>query len=106
VHSQDIEKLIAAIEAKHGPLSLYGSDPDEEHGICFVVPGTSATLSAHTQEGRLTSGLYDVQVESQPPGDYVHSALMTLTTVLDLVARLQGPEDGWPRLGGASRRGS
>jgi hypothetical protein len=96
VQSPEIEKLIVAVEAVHGPVTLYGSDPSEEHGTCFRIPGAPATLSAHTQDGRLPSGRYDIQIESVPPGEYIHTSVVSLEELLTLIDRLRGPRVHWP----------
>jgi hypothetical protein len=97
MRSGEIQKLIDAVEAVYGPVKLYGSDPSEEHGTCFKIPGASATLSAHTQEGELPPGQYDIQIEDQPPGDYVYTSVVSLETLLKLIVRVRGSEHQWPR---------
>jgi ribosomal protein L7/L12 len=98
MRSAEIEKLVAAVEAVHGPLTLHGSDAFEEHGTCFRIPGAPATISAHTQDGRLPSGRYDIQIESVPPGDYIHTSVVSLEELLTLIDRVRGPRHHWPGL--------
>lgn len=95
VRSNEIQKLIASVEAEHGPVTLYGSDPSEEHGTCFTIAGVPATFSVHTQEGKLPPGQYDVQIEGIPPGGYVYTAVVSLEFFLGLVSRVRGPHDEW-----------
>jgi hypothetical protein len=92
----EIQRLIDAVEALHGPVTLYGSDPSEEHGTCFEITGAQATFSVHTQEGNLPPDHYDIQIEGVPPGDYVYTSVVSLDTFLKLVALMKGPETQWP----------
>lgn len=71
----------------YGPDKVrpYGTDPSEEHGTGFTIAGIPATFSVHTQEGRLPPGMYDVQIESMPPGDYVWSEVVSLPRFLELI---------------------
>lgn len=66
MRSRAIQALIDAVEAIHGPVTLYGSDRSEEHGTCFNISGAPATFSVHTQEGSLPPGQYDIQIEGIP----------------------------------------
>ena len=92
----EVQKLVDAIETVHGPITLYGSDANEEHGTCFKVSGVDATFSVHTQGGSLPSDQYDIQIESVPPGDYVFTSVVSLEEFLTLVAMMEGPQAHWP----------
>ena len=96
MRSAEIQRLIDAVEGLHGPVTLYGSDASEEHGTCFRIPGAPATLSAHTQEGHLSPGLYDCQIEGYPPPSYIYTCVVSLDALLRLIERMRGPEDEWP----------
>ncbi len=96
MRSLTIQKLIDVVENAYGPVMLYGSDPSEKHGTCFRITGVPVTFSVHTQEGRLPSSEYDIQIEGVPPGDYIYTAVVTLDTFLELVARIRSPVDQWP----------
>jgi hypothetical protein len=98
VRSQEIQKLVNAVERAYGPVTLYGSDPSEEHGTCFKIAGIPATFSVHTQDGRLHPGNYDVQIEGVPAGDFLYASVLSLDTFLELAARMRGPEAQWPRM--------
>ena len=102
MRSREIVALVDAVEARYGAVSLYGADPLEEHGTCFWIPGAPATMSAHTQDGELPAGMFDIQIEGQPPGDYIFTAVVPLEDVLAFVSRVRGPADDWPLMGGAS----
>jgi hypothetical protein len=96
--SSAIETVLSRFRATYGAdaIALYGALPDEEHGTCFTVHGIPATFSVHTQDGGLHDGRYDVQIESQPPGDYVFTAIVALDRLLELATLVSGPRDLWP----------
>ncbi len=97
MQNREVQKLIDAVEAVHGPVALYGSNLSGEHSTCFKIAGARAMFSVHTQEGNLPSDQYDVQIEGVPPGDYVYTSVVSLDTCLKRVERMRGPEDQWPR---------
>ena len=97
MRNRGVQKLIDAVEAVHGPVALYGSDPSEEHGTCFKIAGVCATFSVHTREGNFPSDQYDVQIEGVPPGNYVYTSVVSLNTFLKMLERMRGPEDQWPK---------
>jgi hypothetical protein len=103
MRSAEIQKLIDAVEAAHGPVTLYGSDPSEEHGTCFTLVGVPATFSVHTRDGKLQPGSYDVQIERVPPGDFIYASVVPLDRFLELVAKMHGPEEQWPGADGKAR---
>jgi hypothetical protein len=96
MRSHEIQKLVDAVEAAYGPVTLYGSDRSEEHGTCFTIGGVPATFSVHTQDGKLERGTYDVQIEGVPPADFIYAAVVPPAWFLELVARMHGPEEQWP----------
>ena len=102
MRSREIQKLIDAVQSAHGPVALYGSDPSEENGTCFTIVGVPATFSVHTQDGRLPSEKYDIQIEGVSPGDYIYTKVVCLETFLGLVRQIRGPVDTWPVMDGAS----
>lgn len=99
MRSQQIQKLIDEVQAAHGVVTLYGSDPFEEHGTCFRLTDIPATFSVHTQEGTLPSGQYDIQIEGMPPGDYIYTSVVPLGIFLKLITKVQGPQENWPVMG-------
>jgi hypothetical protein len=99
MRSDEIQKLIDAVQAAHGVVSLYGSDPSEEHGTCFRLMDIPATFSVHTQEGTLPSGHYDIQIEGMPPGDYIYTSVVSLDAFLKLIMRVLAPQEKWPVMG-------
>lgn len=96
MRSLEIQKLIRRVEPLYGPISLYGSSPEEEHGTCFTIKGIPATFSVHTQDGTLPPGQYDVQIEGIPPGDYVYPEILFADSFLRIIQKFNGPEDEWP----------
>jgi hypothetical protein len=97
MHSAAIQTLIDAVEAQHGPVTLRTGD-DDGHGIFFGLADVPASFSVHTQEGRLPPNDYDIQIEDDPPGDYVYTSVVSLTQFLELVAQIAGaqPDELWP----------
>lgn len=96
MRSPKVQKVISEVEARYGAISLYGSDPSEEHGTGFKLTGIPATFSVHTQEGTLPEDLYDVQIEGAPPGNYIYADVVSLNTLLECIERMRGPEENWP----------
>ena len=98
MHSPAVENVIAAVRRVHGSdrVRYYGSDPSEEHGVCFKIAGIAASISVHTQGGDLADGLYDVQVEGEPPGEYVYVSVMSLSDLMTLIEQLRLPTAEWP----------
>lgn len=100
--SPEIQRLVDAVEAAHGPLEPYGSDLPAEHSTSFKVAGVPAHFSVLTLDGSLPLGRYDVQIESSPPGDYLYADEVSLEEFLQLVSKISGPEEGWPSMEGES----
>jgi hypothetical protein len=97
MRSSEIQRLISAVEQIHGPITLYGSNELEEHGTCFTLKEIPATFSVLTLEGTLAHNQFDVQIEGQPPGDYVYYLeLCSLDRFLQNVALFKLPTKNWP----------
>lgn len=96
--SKKIEKLMKRVHDIYGTniIKLYGTPSDEIHGTGFVIKGVPATFSVQTQEGQLPTDQYDVQIESNPPGDYVYTDVVSLEAFIALVEKICGPEKDWP----------
>ncbi len=77
-------------------IKPYGTSPDEINGTGFVITGVPATFSVHTQDGHLPPDQYDVQIESNPPGEYVYTNVVNLEAFIDLAEKICGPKEGWP----------
>ena len=80
-----------ALHEAHGSENIlpYGTSPDEQHGVGFRIRGIPATFSAITDHGSLPFGLYDIQIESHPPGDYLFTDDVTLSEFLHLIERIK-----------------
>jgi len=98
MRSPAIQTLVDELETRYGAVTLHGSDPSEVHGTCFTVAGVPATFSVHTQDGKLPSGEYDIQIEGMPLGDYLFSSVVSLGKFLELVESLRGPDEQWPKM--------
>lgn len=57
---------------------------EEEHGLGWRLEGVAAVFSAITFDGTLLD-MYDVQIESDPPGDYLFTGRYSLAQLLQLV---------------------
>ncbi|MBR7801721.1 hypothetical protein [Undibacterium fentianense] len=93
MRSHEIQKLIDAVELEYGTIILYGSIAKEEHGTCFMIKDVHATFSVNTNDGELPSGQYDIQIESQPAGDYIYTAAVSLDSFLGLVKTMHKSMD-------------
>jgi hypothetical protein len=98
MRSREIQRLLDAVEAEHGPVERYGSAPSEEHGVCFTIAEIPATFSVQTLEGTLPSERYSVQVESTPPGDFVYISEVARYDFLELVIRMTRSVEEWAAL--------
>ena len=78
-------------------MQPYGGDAEDGYGTGFTLKAP-VTFSVHTREGTLPPGTYDVRIESNPPGDYIYTDVVSLETFLTIVAKLHGPEEHWPGL--------
>jgi hypothetical protein len=96
MRSHEIQKLIDAVEVEYGTVTLYGSTVREEHGTCFKIKDVHATFSVNTNDGELPSDHYDIQIESQPAGDYIYTATVSLDGFLVLVKMMLDSMDKWP----------
>ena len=98
MRSAELQNLNDAVESRFGRTTPYGGDAEDGHGIGFTLEGARATFSVHTQEGTLPLAMFDVQIESNPPGDYIFNDVVTLEAFLSLVAKVHGPIGQWPRM--------
>lgn len=96
--NREMQRLVEEVEAKCGRVRSYTGDSDDGNGTSFIIPGTPATFSVHTQEGALPPGQYDIQIESIPPGDYVFTSVVSLARFLELVEKVRGPLEQWPQI--------
>jgi hypothetical protein len=88
--------LDALGRAYPGAIVPYGSSMREEHGVAFRIAGMPATFSAITLDGSMPLDTYDVQIESYPPGEYIHTTQVSLTELLALIQRYFEPAETWP----------
>jgi len=102
-----MEALISALKEAFGEtrVETYGCADDYQDGAHIRVRGVPLNLSAHTSEGSLPFGVYDVQIEPDaelfdglssdeaPPYD-VYTAMVSLE---ELMAKLERTSQGvWP----------
>jgi hypothetical protein len=96
---QSIKELVQAVRATYGADRIvpYADSDEDPYGTGFRVTGIRATFSVLTQEGRFPDGMYDVQIESYPPGDYLFTKVVSRVEFLRLMDLVTGPEDRWPK---------
>jgi hypothetical protein len=69
---------------------------EDEHGLGWRLEGAPVTFSAITLDSTLPAETYDVQIESDPPGEYLFIGRYSLAELRQLVGRYFGPEAEWP----------
>ncbi len=89
-------ELIASLKRKYGESYIpYGTSDEEEEGTGFRIAGVEATFSALCLE-KAPKGMYDIQIESYPPGDYLHNDVVDLNGFLSLIEKYRAPLNVWP----------
>lgn len=73
----------------------YGTSDDEGNGTGFRISNIAATFSAACLENT-PPGHYDVQVESDPLGDYIYLDVVCLDDLLRLVEKYRQRVEHWP----------
>lgn len=97
MRSFEIQSLVSAVEEIHGAVTLYGSNELEEYGTCFTLKGIPVTFSILTPDGARECGQFDVQIEGQPPGDYMYNMeRCSLDEFLQTVEIFKLPPKSWP----------
>ncbi|WP_320177332.1 hypothetical protein [Roseovarius pacificus] len=98
MRSSEIQRLLDAVEFAYGPIALYHSDENEEHGTSFLIEGIPASFSVITLEGSLPPDQFDIQVDSQPPGYYIFNPErpLSLDEFLQTIAIFKLPKEQWP----------
>ena len=93
-----IKNLRERLRGRYGErLKPYASAPTETDGFGFSVDGIAAVFSAITKNGSLPPDRFDVQIESNPPGDYLYTAEVSLDELLDLIDVFTKPTSHWPQ---------
>ncbi len=94
----DIQRLRRAVEATYGRerVRLYGSSEEEENGTCFIIDAIPVSFSVVLNEEETHEKRYNVQVESHPPGEWVHTDYLEFDDLLALIAAFRGPTSSWP----------
>jgi len=97
MRSTQIQNLIAQVEKIYGPITLYGSQEDEQLGTCFFLENISATFSVLTLDGKMPKDTFSIQVEGRPPGDYIYTDDLSLDDFLKIISIYKKPNDDWPQ---------
>jgi len=91
-----IAELVTNLKRIYGESYFpYGTSDEEEDGTGFRIAGIEATFSALCLEDT-PDGMYDVQVESYPPGDYLYNAVIDLDCFLPLIEKYRAHINVWP----------
>lgn len=91
-----IVELIAKLKRVFGESYVpYGTSDEEERGTGFRIAGIEATFSALCLE-ETPKGMYDIQIESYPPGDYIYNDIIDLDSFLALIEKYRAPLNAWP----------
>ena len=94
--NQNLRNLIEALIEQYGDLySPYGTSPSEPEGTGFRIAGTEATFSVMCAAGDADE--YDVQIESDPPGNYLFNTVTTLHGLMVLIPVFGQPQERWPQ---------
>jgi hypothetical protein len=91
VPDSSILEFVSSLRAAYGEdrVEPYGSaNPDEEHGFGFRIRGVPAIFSVITLSGSLPKGRYDVQIESDPPGEYLFTEALNTDELLKTIQRV------------------
>lgn len=92
----NIIALIEALRTRYGASYMpYGISDDEENGTWFRIRNIAASFSVICLENT-PPGHYDVQVDSDPPGDYIYLEVVCLDDLLGLVEKYRQPVEHWP----------
>lgn len=72
----------------------YGGNADE-HSLAFRLSGIAATFSVISE---LSNGkvLYDIQIESYPPGEYLYNTLTNAEQLMILLQKYEQSPCNWP----------
>jgi hypothetical protein len=91
-----IQALVSQLRAIYGDDALsFSVSPDSDgHHLSFRLKKVPASFSVLTLDGSLPFGVYDVQIEGEPPGDYVLAEELSLEDLVAVVARFAAGE--WP----------
>ncbi len=95
--TEPIERLRRAIQDVFGPTAIrpYGESEDARSSLGFRIDGVDATFSVLVGDW-VPGGLYDIQIESYPPGDYVYVDAVSLERFIEIVRLIAGPSESWP----------
>lgn len=63
-------------------------------GPDFALSTSRLFLVIHI--GNVEHVIYDIQVESYPPGDYIYTAVIEGNALLELIERYRVPVGEWP----------
>ncbi len=91
-----VTALIEHLRSTYGEECIpYGTSDSEEEGMGFRLSNIPATFSV-LSFGEIPEDVLDYQIESYPPGDYLHAGSATLDEFKHLIAEYMKPMRDWP----------
>jgi hypothetical protein len=91
-----VSTLIARLKHAYGESCVpYGTSDEEAEGTGFRIAGIEATFSVMCTSD-VPAGMYDIQVESSPPSDYLYTRVLDLENFMALIEKYRGPRETWP----------
>ncbi len=93
-----VAKLLELLKRKYGANVIpYGTSDAEEDGTGFQIKGIRATFSVAVPQGMdLSPGKVSVQIESDPPGEYILEVDEAVDELLERIEEYRKPRDEWP----------
>jgi hypothetical protein len=91
-----VSSLIEYLRSTYGEAYIpYGTSDSEEEGTGFRLSNIAATFSV-LSFGEVPADVLDYQIESFPPGDYLHTGSATLDEFKHLITKYLKPMKDWP----------
>lgn len=93
---QEISELVGTLKNKYKESFIpYGTNDEEANGTGFIIQDIEAIFSVVILEETM-AGYFDVQIESNPPGDYVYNVEIDAPGFINLIEHYRKPTDQWP----------
>jgi hypothetical protein len=91
-----VSTLIGRLRDAYGRSYVpYGTSDDEAEGTGFRIIGIEAIFSVMCTENT-PAAMFDIQIESYPPGEYLYADIVALEDFMALVEKYRGPMKSWP----------
>lgn len=94
---ESIKNLRIQLFSDFGEDNIKPYTPDTPHSICFMLDDIPATFSVITIDGTLPLNVYSIQIENNPPGEYIYNDdEISLDDLIELIKRYTPNMDDWP----------